>query len=543
MNQTPEPPDPVGNDAVEARIVAWVLGESSARESADLERLCADRPELSAFRRRIGGLHQSLIQVESSAADTTWKLPPEKRRVLDGIFAEKVVARIDDEKVVPSRRPMFRAILAIAACLLFTAVMLRNLMPITEKDTANNDTKIVSSSAIRSDEIYGVGSLARSKNRDSGLQEMTRQRQLATKKPADAPGEIVAPRPNVAPDLAALTDPFSSAPLVLQAPSGALSGLGMDLSAAVPASPAIISDPRDAEDEIANGNRSIDPTFKDKNVSRNFEGRSRRTSTTATDLLAADRVGAMAPAGPVEHPDRKSTFPFNSGDASFQLAKAALAQGARPDPATIQLEQFYNAVDYGDHAPATGEPVAATIGQSAHPFLPDNHLVRVALQVRSNGQPLAGAFRPAAENIQVQVKFNPQRVRKYQLLGFEQDGTHTAQPTEDPSGVAIYQIEPLPAGSGEIGEVSVRFRDAVSKEMTERTWQISYLSQPTAFDQAAPSMQLAGLSLLAAEKLKGGPLADAIDFKQLTGSSAFVKQFYGSSPRVADMLRVIDALK
>ena len=56
-------------------------------------------------------------------------------------------------------------------------------------------------------------------------------------------------------------------------------------------------------------------------------------------------------------------------------------------------------------------------------------------------------------------------------------------------------------------------------------------------------MQLAGLSLLAAEKLKGGPLADAIDFKQLTGSSAFVKQFYGSSPRVSEMLQVIEKLK
>jgi hypothetical protein len=49
--------------------------------------------------------------------------------------------------------------------------------------------------------------------------------------------------------------------------------------------------------------------------------------------------------------------------------------------------------------------------------------------------------------------------------------------------------------------------------------------------------------MLAAEKLRGGPLADAIDFNQLTGPGAFVKQFYGSSPRVADMLRVIDALK
>ena len=92
-------------------------------------------------------------------------------------------------------------------------------------------------------------------------------------------------------------------------------------------------------------------------------------------------------------------------------------------------------------------------------------------------------------------------------------------------------------------QVRRHYRDAATGEMVERAWTISYDSQATAFDRATPSMQLAGLSLLAAEKLKGGPLADAIDFKQLTGPTSLVKQFYASSPRVGDMLRVIDALK
>jgi hypothetical protein len=79
--------------------------------------------------------------------------------------------------------------------------------------------------------------------------------------------------------------------------------------------------------------------------------------------------------------------------------------------------------------------------------------------------------------------------------------------------------------------------------MVERNWTIPHESQATAFDRATPSMQLAGLSLLAAEKLQGGPLADAIDFKQLTGPTSQVRQFYGSSQRVADMLQVIEKLK
>jgi hypothetical protein len=425
-----------------------------------------------------------------------------------------------------------------------------------------------------------------------------------------------------------------------------------------------------------------------------------------------------------------STFSLNISDASFQLAKAALAKGERPDPAGIKPEQFYNAVDYGDPAPASNEPVAATIEQSAHPVIPGRNIVRVALRTGSVGrsavQPLrltllvdqsgsmvredrrasmehalsqlgvlltkadlvtvigfsrtphlladgmtgdqavklaeivnqtaseggtnmeeamklggqlaerhqlagaqnrivlftdgaanlgdanparlaeqvksfrqkglafdiagigadglndrllselarngngryyvvggekndsfarqlAGAFRPAAENVKVQVNFNPQRVGKYKLIGFEKDRLKTedfrndavdaAELAAEEAGVAIYQVEPLADGTGEIGEVSVRFRDAASKEMVERSWTIPHDDNATTFDRATPSMQLAGLSLLVAEKLKGGPLADAIDFKQLAGPTSLVKQFYGNSPRVSDMLRVIDALK
>jgi len=450
---------------------------------------------------------------------------------------------------------------------------------------------------------------------------------------------------------------------------------------------------------------------------------------------AIDKARARAMKPPTADELREAALRAGAPVAPPPIDRAAreligrLAKGERPDPASIKPEQFYNAVDYGDPAPASNEPVAATIEQSAHPLIPGRNLVRVALRTGSTGrsavQPLrltllvdqsgsmvredrraamdhalqqlgilltkndlvtvigfsrtphllaemtgdeagnlaelvnqaaneggtnleeamklggqkaaghllagaqnrivlftdgaanlgnadparlseqvkalrqkgiafdiagigaddlndrllselarngngryyvvgnekndsfarqlAGAFHPAAENVKVQVNFNPRRVGKYKLIGFEKDRLKTedfrndavdaAELAAEEAGVAIYQVEPLPGGSGELGEVSVRFRDAAAGEMVERSWTIPYETQACAFDRAMPSMQLAGLSLLAAEKLRGGPLADAIDFKELTGSAAFVKQFYGSSPRVADMLRVIDALK
>jgi secreted protein with Ig-like and vWFA domain len=426
-----------------------------------------------------------------------------------------------------------------------------------------------------------------------------------------------------------------------------------------------------------------------------------------------------------------STFSLNISDASFRIAQAAMDKGERPDPAGVKVEQFYNAVDYGDPAPAAGEPVSCTIEQAAHPVIPGRNLVRVALKTaaagRSATQPLhltllvdqsgsmtradrraamdaamaslgklltendlvnivgfsrtsrlvadgmkgdeagkklsalvnqsaseggtnletaielagqmaqrrmlagaqnrivlftdgaanlgdadpqrlaakvgqlrqqgvafdiagiaadglndellgelarkgngryyvvgkgaeedfakqlAGAFRPAAENVKVQVRFNPERVARYKLIGFEKDRLKTedfrndkvdaAELAAEEAGVAIYQIEPNPDGSGEIGEVSVRFRDTASGEMVERGWTIPHDAAAPAIDRATPSMQLATLAMFAAEKLKGGPLGEAIDFRQFAEPQANVKRFFGGDARVAEVLRMVEMLK
>jgi hypothetical protein len=104
-------------------------------------------------------------------------------------------------------------------------------------------------------------------------------------------------------------------------------------------------------------------------------------------------------------------------------------------------------------------------------------------------------------------------------------------------------VEPLPTGTGELGEVSVRFRDAASGQMVERSWTIPYDSSAPAFDRAAPSQQLAGLAMMAAEKLRGGPLADAVDFSQFAAPRAIVKQSYPNNRRVAEVLEMVEGLR
>jgi len=424
-----------------------------------------------------------------------------------------------------------------------------------------------------------------------------------------------------------------------------------------------------------------------------------------------------------------STFSLHVSDVSFQLAKDALARGTMPDPDRIRAEEFYNAFDYGDPAPAPGEEVACRIEQCAHPFLQQRDLVRIALKVaaagRAAGQPLrltilldtsgsmeredraasvrralevlatllgpndrvtlvgfartprllaeqvpgdqanklaeiaartpseggtnlelalslaselalkqklpaaqnrivlltdgaanlgdanparlarqiektrqqgisfdacgvganglndeilealtrkgdgryyflnkpedadagfarqlAGALRPAAENVKVQVVFNPARVSQYRLIGFEKhllkkedfrnDKVQAAELSAEEAGVAVYQVQTLPEGEGELGEVFVRFRDPANGQMVEHSWTMPYDAKAPAFDKAAPSMQLAATAALLAEKLRGDSRAD---LNALVPVITNLRGQYPHQAKVADLIRMFEKVR
>jgi len=427
-----------------------------------------------------------------------------------------------------------------------------------------------------------------------------------------------------------------------------------------------------------------------------------------------------------------STFSLHVSDVSFLLAEQALAQGTLPDPDSVRAEEFYNAFDYGDPAPGTGEKIACRIEQAAHPVFQQRNLVRIAMKVAATGrgdgqalrltvlldtsgsmeredraasvqkamqvltsllgpndavtligfarqprllaeevpgdqagklvdivkhtppeggtnleealkaaselalrhfQPggqnrvvmltdgaanlgdadpeqlskiveklrqqgvsfdacgvgalglnddilealtrkgggryyflngpedadegfarqLAGAFRPAAENVKMQVRFNPDRVGKYRLIGFDKnrlkqedfrnDKVTAAQLAAEEAGVALYQVQVLPEGQGEIGEVFVRFRDPADGRMVEQSWTIPYDPQAPMLDKASPSMQLASTAALLAEKLRGGPAADAVDLDALEPVVAQLRGAYAQQARVQDLVTMFEQVR
>lgn len=910
MNHTPF--TAIGDEPIEARIVAWVLGEASAFEVAELERLCEERPELLVFRRRMMALHQLLKDAADSQGSEAWKLVPDKRRALDDLLGSPPAAASAPMIEKRVRRSGRRALLAIAACVIFTVVVGGLTAPMVgrqrkhaDRAAAANDAKMDEllrlengmvmesagegsgkvrlSSEIPAEMIEGTPApiilpgaasnepgLAKKEARGSGpsatptapaatmarravaaaaeeipasavepgspsldfgdsdhgagwgddreggtgggatdglasagagsgdaaidsfaARESNGGELLAKSGAADAPLVLGASgRAFSAPaesggleeradkdDRLKQTAPakpadLSSGPLVAEGKSGGreyefhtgyadyylFRGVDLEGDARIPEDASVLAKAiREQEDKVEERRKVLATIVRAKGILYKGEEKPKeeaiKRGLDAQDYVDAKKEfekdqellqqmklklqGAKPPQAAlpdlmeeiIASEDPYSTFSLNISDASFQIAQAALAKGDRPDPAAIKVEQFYNAVDYGDPAPAAGQPVAATIEQAAHPVIPGRNLVRIALKTaaagRSAGQPLrltllvdqsgsmsredrrvamdkamkglaglltkndlvsiigfsrtprlladgmpgneagkipglihqaaseggtnleqaivlagqlagrrqlagaqnrivlftdgaanlgdadpvrlaekvrelrqqriafdiagiaadglndellaelarngdgryyvvgkggddnlaeqlAGAFRPAAENVKVQVRFNPERVARYKLIGFEKDRLKTedfrndavdaAELAAEEAGVAIYQVEPLPGGSGELGEVSVRFRDTAGDRMVERGWSIPYDSGVPAIDRGTPSMQLAVLAMFAAEKLRGGPLADAIDFRQLAGPRAETKRYYAGSSRVAEMLHMIDSL-
>ena len=117
---------------LEARVVAWVLGEASAFEAAQLEALCAEQPELAVFKRRIQAVH-GLTGEAMKPLETPLLLSPERRaKVLAVIGGE--VPTVESVVAAPKKaRKKTRSwqgwVMPMAACLALMGLLAAVIIP------------------------------------------------------------------------------------------------------------------------------------------------------------------------------------------------------------------------------------------------------------------------------------------------------------------------------------------------------------------------------------------------------------------------------
>jgi Domain of unknown function (DUF3520) len=150
----------------------------------------------------------------------------------------------------------------------------------------------------------------------------------------------------------------------------------------------------------------------------------------------------------------------------------------------------------------------------------------------------------------VQVEFNPKRVGQYKLLGFEKhilqqedfrnDAVDAAELAAAEAGVALYQFEAKPDGEGDVGTVSVRFRDLTTGQMIEQRWPIPYEANALRPDQAANSIRLATAAAMLAARLRGDALGETVDLKSLSDLIAGLSGQQQYDPRVQQLKLMIE---
>jgi len=108
----------IPDENLEARITAWVLGEASPFEAAELEALCSADPELQFFLNRTKTMDSLLLETPTSDSDHFWKLSPPKREKLDPIIGPDNSSRSNKNSSRP--RAAYRTMFGIAAVLAVT---------------------------------------------------------------------------------------------------------------------------------------------------------------------------------------------------------------------------------------------------------------------------------------------------------------------------------------------------------------------------------------------------------------------------------------
>jgi Mg-chelatase subunit ChlD/type II secretory pathway pseudopilin PulG len=154
---------------------------------------------------------------------------------------------------------------------------------------------------------------------------------------------------------------------------------------------------------------------------------------------------------------------------------------------------------------------------------------------------LAGALQVAAQDVKVQVEFNPQRVVSWRQIGYakhqltkEQFRDNTVDAAEiaaQEAGNALYTVETKADGIGPIATVHVRYKVPGTTDYRERSWDVAYAGNPPALEQASPAMRLAATASAFSEWLAASPFAQEVTPDELLKTLSGVPQVYGADMR------------
>ena len=166
---------------------------------------------------------------------------------------------------------------------------------------------------------------------------------------------------------------------------------------------------------------------------------------------------------------------------------------------------------------------------------------------------LAGALQVAAQDVKVQVEFNPQRVISWRQIGyakhqltkeqFRDNSVIAAEIAAQEAGNALYTIETKADGAGPISTVRVRYKIPGSTDYREHSWDVAYTGNSPALEQSSAAMRLAAVAAAFSEWLSESPFAQQIELDDLLKILRGVPKIYGPDERPKKLERMIQEAK
>ncbi|HYX23975.1 MAG TPA: von Willebrand factor type A domain-containing protein [Thermoanaerobaculia bacterium] len=243
---------------------------------------------------------------------------------------------------------------------------------------------------------------------------------------------------------------------------------------------------------------------------------------------------------------RLSTFGLHVDTASYEAARRDLLAGRLPDPDSVRVEEWVNAFDYGDPAPARRDFALRAEG-APPPFAhgPGRRLLRFNVKARQAkaGEP-DGAI--VAGSAGAQVEFNSVVVARYRLLGYE--GLPAARPHETTAAAgqigagqsvtALYEIElrpDAPRWEQPVATLRLYYREAGGRYAAQELRRVGFQDLAPAWEQASPGLRLASLVAELAEILKGSPWTRGDDLRLVARRLQEVAREFPGNARVAEL--------
>jgi hypothetical protein len=124
---------------------------------------------------------------------------------------------------------------------------------------------------------------------------------------------------------------------------------------------------------------------------------------------------------PFRNPFQKphSTFSFKIGTLSYPRIRRAIKKRELPEVDKVKIEEMINYFHY-DYPQPTGEhPISITTELAACPWNPSNRLLHIGLMGKIVfGDGLKDSQFTIAKDVNIQVTFNPEKVKAYRLIGY-----------------------------------------------------------------------------------------------------------------------------